>query len=155
MGEECGQAQCSPHGLQLRGGGGWPPRGGYATGERSGLASDVSITSCEGHPGGVHFTAAFRNSSSRPPFHRGDPSSCVNWTLRDHVAGLGRNRLGCGTVPGRTQGVLEGPRPSQALVIPQVEGDDWRLQAGEEVDLGDEGPPVACGSSIPSDQEAS
>ena len=62
---------------------------------------------------------------------------------------------GQGLCKGRTQGVLERPRPTQALEIPQVEGDDWRLQAGEEVDLGDEEPPVACGSSLPSDQEAS
>lgn len=50
---------------------------------------------------------------------------------------------------------MEGPWSTQALAIPQVEGDDWRLQEGEEVDLGDEGPPVTCGSAVPSDQEAS
>ena len=98
----------------------------------------------------MHFTAAFRNSSSRPPFHRDDPSSCANWTLRDHVAGLGWNRLGPGTMQREDPGCLgeASAHPGPGDTPGGYQGDDWRLQAGEEVDLGDEGPPVACGSSV-------
>lgn len=55
------------------------------------------------------------------------------------------NRLGLGTVPGRTQGVLDDPWPTRALAIPWVEGDGWRLQAGEEVGLATKGPLLLVG----------